>query len=108
MTAIPVASMRRTLLLAVLAALALTGSLPAHAAAPQTHANKPTEVVLQAARDHADPFNTLSVDAVFTDPSGPAGQPDYRHYRSYAPSEEVPLVIEGREVGRLAASAMLA
>jgi len=44
---------------------------------------------------------------VFTDPSGPADQPDYHQHRSFSKSEEVPLVVDGREVGRIAASAML-
>ena len=44
---------------------------------------------------------------VYTDPSGATDQPDYRQHRTFAESEEVPLVIERREVGRIAASAML-
>lgn len=38
---------------------------------------------------------------VYTDPSGPAESPDYRESQYYRPSDEVPVVIEGREVGRL-------
>ncbi len=44
---------------------------------------------------------------VYTDPSGPTDEPDYRQHRSCGTTEEVPLVVEGREVGRIAASAML-
>lgn len=39
---------------------------------------------------------------VFTDPFGPADQPDYRQRRIYGPQDEVPVVIEGTEVGRIA------
>jgi Uma2 family endonuclease len=44
---------------------------------------------------------------VYTDPSGATDQPDYREHRTFGKSEEVPLVVAGREVGRIAASAML-
>ncbi len=44
---------------------------------------------------------------VYTDPSGPTGEPDYRQHRTYGKSEEVPLVVDRRELGRIAASAML-
>jgi len=44
---------------------------------------------------------------VYTDPSGPTDEPDYRQHRSFGKSEEVPLVVDRREVGRIAASAML-
>ena len=39
---------------------------------------------------------------VFTEPTGPDPQPHYRQSRIYGPDEEVPLVIDGREVARLA------
>lgn len=39
---------------------------------------------------------------VYTDPSGPAETPDYQHRQDFGMTEEVPLVIEGREVGRIA------
>jgi Uma2 family endonuclease len=38
---------------------------------------------------------------VYTDPTGPAEQPDYRQRRDYTLADELPLMIEGREVGRL-------
>lgn len=38
---------------------------------------------------------------VYTEPSGPAEQPDYRQQQHYGPADTVPVVIEGREVGRL-------
>ena len=44
---------------------------------------------------------------VYTDPSGPANQPDYRQHLALGHAEEVPLVIEKHEVGRVAAIAML-
>jgi Uma2 family endonuclease len=43
----------------------------------------------------------------YTDPCGPTDQPDYHQHRTFSPSEEVPLVVEGREVGRIAVSAVL-
>ena len=36
----------------------------------RTHSNVPAEVVFQAARPHADPFNDVTVDVLFTDPLG--------------------------------------
>lgn len=44
---------------------------------------------------------------VYTDPSGPADQPDYRQHHVYGLADAVPLVIEGREVGRLAVRELL-
>jgi Uma2 family endonuclease len=38
---------------------------------------------------------------VYTAPSGPAERPDYGQRRNYGPSDEVPVVIDGREVGRI-------
>jgi len=38
---------------------------------------------------------------VYTDPTGPADVPDYRHRRDYDPAEEIPLVLDGAEAGRL-------
>jgi Uma2 family endonuclease len=38
---------------------------------------------------------------VYTEPSGPAEPPDYRKHQDYRPGDEVPVIIEGREVGRL-------
>jgi Uma2 family endonuclease len=44
---------------------------------------------------------------VFTEPSGPGDEPDYRRRQNYGPTEEIPLMIEGVEVGRLAVQALL-
>lgn len=38
---------------------------------------------------------------VYTDPSGPGEQPDHRQQQTYGPADTVPIMIEGREVGRL-------
>jgi hypothetical protein len=39
---------------------------------------------------------------VYTEPSGSAAAPSYRGQRSYGPDDEVPVVLDGREVGRIA------
>jgi Uma2 family endonuclease len=44
---------------------------------------------------------------VLTDPSAATGEPDYRQHRLFGTSEAMPLVIDGREVGRIAVSAVL-
>jgi Uma2 family endonuclease len=38
---------------------------------------------------------------VYTDPTGPATRPDYRHQQNYGPDDEIPVVLNGAEVGRL-------
>jgi Uma2 family endonuclease len=38
---------------------------------------------------------------VSTQPSGPTGTPSYADHRSYSPDEEVPVVLDGREVGQI-------
>jgi Uma2 family endonuclease len=38
---------------------------------------------------------------VYTDPSGPGDQPDYRQRRDYGPADLVPVVLDGKEIGRL-------
>jgi len=38
---------------------------------------------------------------VYTDPSGPAEQPDYRQRQVFRPGDEIPVVLDGHEVGRL-------
>jgi Uma2 family endonuclease len=43
----------------------------------------------------------------FTEPSGATDQPDYGQHRVFGASEEVPLLVDGRDVGRVAASAVL-
>jgi Uma2 family endonuclease len=39
---------------------------------------------------------------VYTEPSGPAKAPDYHHREDFGPADMIPVVIEGREVGRIA------
>jgi Uma2 family endonuclease len=38
---------------------------------------------------------------VHTDPTGPADEPDYRQSQQYGPAEEIPVVLNGNEIGRL-------
>src|SRR6266849_8118135 len=38
---------------------------------------------------------------VYTEPTGPAEQPDYRQRQEYGPDDEIPVVLDGAEVGRL-------
>jgi len=44
---------------------------------------------------------------VYTEPTGPAEQPDYRQYQEFDPDDTLPVVIDGREVGRLAVKDVL-
>ena len=44
---------------------------------------------------------------VYTEPTGPTEKPDYRHRQDFGPDDAIPLVIEGREVGRLAVRDLL-
>lgn len=44
---------------------------------------------------------------VYTDPTGPCDEPDYRQHRDYGPGESVPVVIDGREVGQIAVNDVL-
>lgn len=44
---------------------------------------------------------------VYSDPTGPRKKPDYRQRRDYGSADEVPLVIEGREVARIPARELL-
>jgi Uma2 family endonuclease len=44
---------------------------------------------------------------VYTAPSGPAEEPDYGQRRDYRPDEQVPVVVDGAEVGRLTVSDLL-
>ena len=44
---------------------------------------------------------------VYTGPSGPAVEPGYRQRQDYGLADEVPLVIEGRAVGRLVVRELL-
>lgn len=38
---------------------------------------------------------------VYTDPTGPADQPDYRKRQDFSPIDSLPLLLEGRELGRI-------
>ena len=40
--------------------------------------------------------------SVYSQPTGPAEQPAYLEYREYGPGEEIPVVLDGQEVGRIA------
>jgi Uma2 family endonuclease len=44
---------------------------------------------------------------VYTDPTGPASQPDYRQRQDYGPTDVVPLVLDGMEVARIPVSDLL-
>jgi Uma2 family endonuclease len=44
---------------------------------------------------------------VYTDPTGPADKPDYRQRKDHGPAETVPVVVDGREVGRLTVGDLL-
>lgn len=38
---------------------------------------------------------------VYTDPTGPGDKPDYRQHDDFGPGSAVPVVIDGKEIGRL-------
>lgn len=44
---------------------------------------------------------------VFTDPSGPAARPKYRSEQEFRDGDEVPVAIDGKEMGRIAVTAIL-
>ncbi len=44
---------------------------------------------------------------VYTDPTGPGEHPDYRRHEDYAAPAEVPVLIDGRQVGRVPVAALL-
>ena len=44
---------------------------------------------------------------VYSDPSGPTDKPAYRNHRDFQSAEEVPVVLEGREVGTITARDVL-
>jgi Uma2 family endonuclease len=44
---------------------------------------------------------------VYTEPSGPEPQPDYRQRQDYGPSDVIPVVLAGVEVGRIAVQEFL-
>ena len=43
----------------------------------------------------------------YSEPSGPGDEPDYGQRQSYGPTEQIPLMIEGVEVGRIVVQALL-
>jgi Uma2 family endonuclease len=44
---------------------------------------------------------------VYTDPSGPDEKPSYRQRQDYGPADQVPFLIDGREIGRIAVREVL-
>ncbi len=44
---------------------------------------------------------------VYTDPTGPVRKPDYRQHHDYAATDTVPVIVDGREVGRLSVADVL-
>lgn len=44
---------------------------------------------------------------VYAQPSGPATAPNYRQHQDFGETDQVPLVIEGREIARIAVSELL-
>lgn len=44
---------------------------------------------------------------VYTDPTGPAEEPDYRQRQDYKPGDSIPVVLDGSEVGRVNVSNVL-
>ncbi len=63
------------------------------------------------AREGITPYWILNLVAmrleVYTDPSGPAESTAYRSMIAFGPEDEVPLVLDGREVGRIAVRDLL-
>ncbi len=44
---------------------------------------------------------------VYTNPTGPTADPSYQQLQVYQPGDQVPLVLDGQEVGRLAVADLL-
>jgi Uma2 family endonuclease len=44
---------------------------------------------------------------LYSDPTGPSDQPDYRQHQTYGPDDELPVVLDGLEVGRLSVRDLL-
>lgn len=44
---------------------------------------------------------------VYTDPTGPAAEPDYRQRQVYGEAEEIPVILDGQEIGRIAVRDLL-
>lgn len=51
-------------------------------------------------------LQTLRIE-VYTEPSGPGESPDYARCDLYVPGDSVPVILDGREVGRIAVSDLL-
>jgi Uma2 family endonuclease len=48
-----------------------------------------------------------TVIEVYTDPSGPSAQPDYANRQDFHNGDEVPLILDGREIARIPVSSLL-
>jgi Uma2 family endonuclease len=44
---------------------------------------------------------------VYTDPTGPSDEPTYSHRQDFNPGDEIPVVLDGHEVGRIAVQDLL-
>jgi len=44
---------------------------------------------------------------VYTDPTGPDEQPDYRQKHIFGPSDRIPVVLDGKEIGQIEVKAIL-
>jgi Uma2 family endonuclease len=44
---------------------------------------------------------------VYTDPSGPADQPDYRQKQIFKPGDSIPVILDGKQVGKVYVDAIL-
>jgi Uma2 family endonuclease len=44
---------------------------------------------------------------VYCQPTGPSEKPSYQEYREYGPNDEIPVLLDGLEVGRIAAKEIL-
>ena len=67
---IPIFGWRVDLIILLFCTAVFAGNSPAAEAMHQTAANVMIELPLAAQCDHDDPFNTVTLDVIFTDPSG--------------------------------------
>jgi hypothetical protein len=44
---------------------------------------------------------------VYTDPTGPAKRPDYRHHQIYKAGDSIPLILDGKEIATIAVNDIL-
>jgi Uma2 family endonuclease len=44
---------------------------------------------------------------VHTDPTGPADQPDYRQKQIFKPGDSIPVILDGKEIGKVEVNAIL-